>query len=192
VQPLFVVVLTATGQVIVGRILSVTVTVWLQVAVLPALSVTVQVTVVVPAGNAAGALFVTEATPQLSAVTGVPRLTPVAVQPLFVVVLTATGQVIVGRILSVTVTVWLQVAVLPALSVTVQVTVVVPVGNAAGALFVTEATPQLSAVTGIPRLTPVAVQPLFVVVLTATGQVIVGRILSVTVTVWSQVAVFPE
>jgi hypothetical protein len=128
-------------------------------------------------------LFVTEATPQLSAVTGFPRLTPVAVQPLFVVVLTATGQIIVGRILSVTVTVWSQVAVFPELSVTVQVTVVVPVGNAAGALFITEATPQLSAVTGVPRLTPVAEQPLFVVVLTATGQVIVGRILSVIVTV---------
>jgi hypothetical protein len=93
------------------------------------------------------------------------------------------GQEIAGFSLSVTVTVWSQLAVFPALSVTAQVTVVVPAGNAAGALFVTEATPQLSAVTGVPRLTPVAVQPLFVVVLTATGQVIVGRILSVTVTV---------
>ncbi|MEZ5021010.1 MAG: hypothetical protein R2756_13010 [Bacteroidales bacterium] len=37
-----------------------------------------------------------------------------------------------------------------------QVTVVDPTGNWAGALFVTVATPQLSAVVGEPRATPVA------------------------------------
>jgi hypothetical protein len=85
--------------------------------------------------------------------------------------------------LSETVTVWSQVALLPLLSVTVQVTVVVPIGKAAGALLVTKATPQLSEVTGVPRATPVAVHPVLVVAMTLLGQVIVGRILSETVTV---------
>jgi hypothetical protein len=46
--------------------------------------------------------------------------------------------------------------VLPLASVTVQTTLVVPTGNEAGALLVTEATEQLSAVAGVPRATPVA------------------------------------
>ncbi len=70
----------------------------------------------------------TEATEQLSAVVGVPRLTPVAVQAELVVTLTVAGQVMVGGTLSVTDTVWVQVAVLPLPSVTVHVTVVLPSG----------------------------------------------------------------
>ncbi len=50
VQPLLVVALTVEGHVIAGGTLSVTMTSWLQVAVLPLPSVTVQVTVVVPSG----------------------------------------------------------------------------------------------------------------------------------------------
>ena len=73
-------------------------------AVLPDPSVTVQVTVVLPSGNAEGALFVTEATEQLSDVTGEPRDTPVAVQPELVLADTATGAVMVGLTLSITVT----------------------------------------------------------------------------------------
>ena len=68
----------------------------------------------------------------------------------------------VGTILSVTVTVCVAVAVLLLPSVTVQVTVVFPKGNAVGASLVTLATVQLSAVVGVPKLTPVAVQPEFV------------------------------
>ena len=138
---------------------------------------------VTPIGKAAGALLVTEATPQLSEVTGVPSATPVAVHPVFVVAVTLRGQVIVGGTLSETVTVWLQVALFPLLSVTVQVTVVTPIGKAAGALLVTEATPQLSEVTGVPRATPVAVHPVLVVAVTLRGQLIVGGTLSETVTV---------
>ena len=67
-----------------------------------------------------------EATEQLSEVEGVPKETPVAVQPSLVNTATSAGQVMVGATLSVTVTSWLQVAVLPEPSVTVQVTVVVP------------------------------------------------------------------
>ena len=51
------------------------------VTTFPELSVTVQVTVVVPIGKDAGALFVTEATPHSSVTVGVPRLIPVAPQP---------------------------------------------------------------------------------------------------------------
>jgi hypothetical protein len=167
----------------VGFTLSLTVTVCTQVAVFPLLSVTVQVTLVTPIANAPGALFVTEATPQLSAVVGVPRATPVAVQPVFVLAVTFAGHVMVGFTLSLTVTVCTQVAVLPLLSVTVQVTLVTPIANAPGALLVTEATPQLSAVVGVPRATPVAVQPVLVVAVTFAGQVMVGFTLSLTVTV---------
>jgi hypothetical protein len=60
--------------------------------------------------------------------------------------------------------------------------VVLPNGNAAGALLVTEATEQLSAVVGVPKETPVAVHPVLVVADRAEGAVMVGFTLSVTVT----------
>jgi len=88
------------------------------VAVLPDPSVTVQVTVVLPNGKAAGALLVTEATEQLSAVVGVPKTTLVDVQLTLVVPEAAAGAVIVGLILSITVTVYEQLAKLPAASST--------------------------------------------------------------------------
>ena len=72
---------------------------------LPLPSVTVQVTVVLPNGKAAGALLVTDATEQLSDVVGVPNETPEAVQPELVVAETDAGAVMVGLTLSVTVTV---------------------------------------------------------------------------------------
>ena len=145
-----------------------------------------------PIGNCTGALFVTEATPQLSAVIGVPRITPVANgSPILAFTVNPAGQIIVGGRLSETVTVWLQVALFPLLSVTVQITVVKPIGKADGALLLTEATPQLSAVTGVPSATPVAVQPVLVVAVTFAGQLMVGFTLSETVTVWLQVALFP-
>ena len=69
------------------------------------------------------------------------------------------------------------------MSVTVQITVVTPIGKAGGALLVTEATPQLSAVVGVPSETPVAVQAVLVVAVTLAGHVMVGITLSDTVTV---------
>ena len=75
-------------------------------------------------------------------------------------------------------------AVLPLLSVTVQVTTVIPIGYTAGPLLVTLATPQLSAVTGTPNTTPLAVHmPASVFTATSAGQVIVGFWLSTIVTV---------
>jgi hypothetical protein len=66
--------------------------------VFPLLSTTVQITEFVPTGRLAGALFVTLATPQLSAVTGVPRVTLVALQPELAATTTFEGQVIVGEV----------------------------------------------------------------------------------------------
>ena len=77
-------------------------------------------------------------------------------------------------------------AVLPDPSVTVQITVVTPNGKAAGALFVTVATEQLSAVTGVPKTTLVDVHPTLVVPVEAEGAVIVGLMLSLTITVYEQ------
>jgi hypothetical protein len=138
---------------------------------------------VFPNGNAIGALFTTLATEQLSAVTGVPKDTPVAVHAVFVLTVIAAGAVIVGTTLSVTVITCVAVAVLPAASNTVQVTVVFPTVKILGALFVTLATVQLSDVTGVPIEIPVAVHPVFVFTETFAGAMIVGRTVSITVMV---------
>ena len=79
----------------------------------------------------------------------------------------------------------------PFASVAVHITVVFPNGNATGALLVVVVPAQLSFSNGAPSGTPVAVQPVFVVVNTVAGQVIDGALLSCTVTVAVQVEVFP-
>ena len=191
VQAVLVVVLIAAGAVMVGKVLSIIVTVCVAVAVLPLASVTVQVTVVVPVLKVAGALCVTEATEQLSAATGVPRFKPVTEQVALALAVILAGATIVGLVASTTVTVCVAVAVRPLPSVTVQVTVVVPIAKVAGALCVTEATEQLSEVTGVPRATFNAIQLLFVVVLTAAGAVMVGLTLSITVTSWFALVALP-
>jgi hypothetical protein len=170
---------------ITGTSSSVTVTSWVQVAVLPEPSVTVQVTVVVPSRKVKGALLVIVDTEQLSLVTGVPRFTPVAPHdPASAVTETVAGQLIVGFCVSFTITVWLQEDVFPDPSVTVHVTIVVPRGNGFGALLTTERTEQLSPVRGVFRLTDPAVQrPWSAFTETAAGQLIVGLITSVTITV---------
>ena len=104
-------------------------------AVLPLPSVTVQITVVFPRANAEGALLVTLATEQLSAVTGVPRATPVAVQAVLVKAETLAGAVIVGFWLSEIVTVKLPVA-LPQVLLAVTSTVFVPFGKEKGLVIV--------------------------------------------------------
>src|SRR5260221_14787808 len=112
-----------------------------QVAVFPLLSIAVQVTTLVPSRKAGGALLVTLATPQLSAVTGVPSDTFVALQPELAVTIRLVGQVIAGVVWSRTTTICWQVAVFPLASATVQVITFVPTGTKAGELFVTLATP---------------------------------------------------
>ena len=81
------------------------------------------------------------------------------------------------------VNVCVAVAVFPLVSVTVHVTVVFPNGNEFGALFVTEATAQLSEVTGVPKVTLFALHPLLVVMDTVAGAVIDGTVVSLSVTV---------
>ena len=178
------------GAVIVGFILSVTVTFWVPVAVLPEPSVTVHVTVVSPIGKAEGHHWLPM--PQCSCLLSpASKVTPVAVQPVMVVTSTSTDTVIVGFILSVTVTFWVAVAVLPEPSVTVHVTVVSPIGKTVGHHCLPK--PQSSCLLSpASKVTPVAVQPVTVVTSTSAGAVIVGFILSVTVTFWVPVAVLPE
>src|SRR5262245_34616080 len=119
----------------------------------------VQVTRLVPSGKMAGALLVTLTAPQLSEVSGVPRLRLVALQPELAATMTFAGQVIVGGVSSRTTTNCWQLAELPLLSVAVHVTTLVPGAKLTGALLITVLTPQLSEVTGVPRATLVALQP---------------------------------
>src|SRR2546425_254741 len=125
-----------------------------QVLLLPWTSTTVQVTALVPTGKLAGALLVTVATAQLSAVAGAPSTTPLALhRPVSAFTVTGPGQVMLGASVSRTLTDWVQVLLLPPKSVTVQVMIVVPTTKVSGALLVRLATAQLSEVTGAPRTT---------------------------------------
>src|SRR6266536_727752 len=92
-----VLVVTSPGQAIVGFWLSRTITFWVQVAVLPLASVTVQVIVLVPMGNWLGALLVMAKPGQLSVAVGLPRFTPVAKHWFAsVLVIRSPGQAMVG------------------------------------------------------------------------------------------------
>jgi hypothetical protein len=110
------------------------VTVKLQVAVLPDVSVAVQVTVVVPTGRTEplGGVH-TEVTPgQLSDTVGAGKVTVALLeigQVCAATAVTFAGQVIVGGCVSLTVIVNEQLAVLPEASLTLHVTVVVPAGK---------------------------------------------------------------
>src|SRR6516162_207160 len=111
----------------VGASVSLTITVWGQVMLLPELSITVHITVFVPTGKSAGALFVIVTGPQLSDAVSVPRATLVAPhRPGDATTVTNAGQAMVGGWVSLTITVCGQVTRLPWLSVAVQTTVFVP------------------------------------------------------------------
>jgi hypothetical protein len=129
--------------------------------------------------------LVNDAIVQLSNATAGDHVTtvPFVVASAYAVI--SDGQVIVGAMLSTTVTVWVAVAVLPDPSVTVQVTVVFPNEKLVGASLVVLDTLQLSEVVGVPRLTfakAVAHVPASTFTVTDAGAVIVGSILSTTVT----------
>ena len=121
---------TSAGAVIVGSMLSTTVTVCVAVTSLPLGSTAVHVTVVVPTGKLLGASL-DVVTLQLSAAVGLPRVTFAASAlhaPASTFTVTLAGAVSVGSILSTTVTVWVEVTSLPLGSTAVHVTVVVPTG----------------------------------------------------------------
>jgi hypothetical protein len=88
------------GAVIVGIVLSRTVMICEAVEVFPTASVAVQVTIVVPIGYTAGALFVTVTALQLSEVEGVPKETPVAAQDALAETVIGAGGVMIGSVLS--------------------------------------------------------------------------------------------
>src|SRR6185369_5479460 len=85
----------------------------------------------------------------------------------------------------------MQLFVLPLPSVTIHVTMFVPRAKIAEASFVTVATLQLSLVTDVPRLTFVAVQPALADTVTSAGQLIVGLVVSRTITRCAHVLVLP-
>ena len=80
-------------------------------------SVTDQVTVVVPIGKLAGALFVIDVTVQLSPVTGTPKTTPEAIHK-FKSVLTviSAGALLSGAMVSETVTNYFAISSVPSCS----------------------------------------------------------------------------
>jgi hypothetical protein len=122
------------GHEITGGVLSVTVTVWVAVAVLPCASVAVQVTVVVPTGKVfpdglretvtPGQLSLADAVPRVASLTTVSHV----VAPGPVLAVTFGGAVIVGFSVSLTVIVCVHDELLFDPSVAVQVMVVVPLG----------------------------------------------------------------
>ena len=120
----------ALWQMAVGAMASTTVTVALQVAVLPALSVTVSVTGLAPRlaqVKLAGATL-REAMPQLSEEPLLMRLAETLPVPLALRLTVRFWQTATGVMRSATVTVWMQVRELPLASVAVQVTLVTPAG----------------------------------------------------------------
>ena len=128
--------------------MSVTVTVKVQLAVLPRASVAVFVTVVVPNGNVLplGGVLTRFVTPESSVAVTVKVTLLRLHRPASATSTRLVGQVITGNGLPVTVTVKLQLVVLPLPSVAVLVTVVVPSGNVLplGGLLTRFVTRQLS------------------------------------------------
>jgi hypothetical protein len=119
------------GHVIFGGSVSLTVTVNVQLVVLPEASVATLVTVVVPLGKLVpDAGVVATVTPgQLSLATGAGNVTIAEQSRGCVFVTMFAGQVMPGGSVSLTVTVKLALPCFPVSSVAVQLTVVVPLGS---------------------------------------------------------------
>lgn len=137
------------GQIMVGICTSFTVTVKAQVLVLPAPSVTLNVLVVTPTGNAAPdakpEVCTVVGPEQLSVPTGAVKTATALHCPVVLFMFMFNGQVMLGKVWSDTVTVKAQVAVFAAPSVAVIVTVVAP-------RFRTEPTAGLCVTVGAPQL----------------------------------------
>ena len=138
------------GQVTEGGCVSSTVTVKLQPAVLPEVSVAVQFTVVGPSAKTEpeGGVQATVAPGQLSDTAGAKAT--LVLQVMVTLVTMFAGQTMLGGWLSLTVTVKVHVAILPEASVALQVTVVVPFAKA-------EPEAGVQATTGVPGQSSVAV-----------------------------------
>jgi hypothetical protein len=146
------------GHMITGAWVSRTVTVNVQVLVLPAASIAVLVTTVVPTRNdepLGGTLTITGVPGQLSVPVTV-KVTLLEHWPGAVLTVMLAGQLMLGGCVSRTMTRCWQKLVLPLVSVTIQVTTFVPTGSCAGALLDTLKMAQLSLTDGLPSATPVA------------------------------------
>ena len=148
---------SATQSEIVGGVLSETITLKVQVEMLPALSVAVYVTVVMPTGKMSpGSCELTKlGTLQLSVEVGIIQLTVAPQAPSATAGISDVLQPeITGGVLSITTTSNSQVAILPAPSVAVYLTVVVPKGKISPGECVLEITGtlQLSATLGGAQL----------------------------------------
>ena len=169
-----------------------TVTTSVQVIVFPKPSATLQMTVVLPIGNSAGAsLMILVA--QVSIIVGGVSNDDDAVQVAgsAISVCGVVLQMTVGGEKSDTLINCVHDAVLPLPSSTVHVIVVIPAGNAGGASLVTVVTPQLSATIGFGKGMPKTATHSPGLVDKAIGprQVIIGGCVSSTVTNCSQVVV---
>ena len=129
-------VLTSAGALITGAVVSATITACVCVDVLPALSVDVYVTVVVPTENVAGASFVTVTVPSTKSV-ALAKPSATALLTLPASTLMFAGALITGAVVSPTIIFCVVVELSPLASVAVHVTTVVPTGNVAGASLVT-------------------------------------------------------
>ena len=177
------------GAISSGGVVSRTTTRWTAVASFPAASVAVQVTVVVPSGNTAGASLETDATPTASVASGEPTSTGAPSGDAASAVASGGGT-IEGGVVSTTFTSCSAVASFPAASVAVQVTVVAPSGNTAGASLETDATPTASVASGEPTSTGAPSGDAASAVASG-GGTIEGGVVSTTFTSCSAVASFP-
>ena len=179
-----------------GASLSFTVTVKVEVVLLPEASVAVTVTVVVPTGNvlpeAGSATTVTE--PELSVAVGRVNVTAAPQVPASIVADTAGASATTGASTSVTVTVKVEDELLPEASVAVQVTVLTPMAKSLPEAGVqTTVTPgQLSLAAGAVKETVAVALPASVLTLMSAFLPMTGASVSFTVTVKVEVEVLPE
>ena len=173
--------------------MSVTVTVKVQLELLPAASVTVQTTLVEPFGKLEpeGGTHRIEPPGQLSVNVAV-KLTLLAHWPGAVLTVIGPGLLGTGRSVSVTVTVKVQLELLPAASVAVHTTLVVPFGKLKpdGGTHAIEPPGQLSVNVAV-KLMLLAHWPGAVLTVIGPGQLGTGRWLSTTTTVWVQLRELP-
>jgi hypothetical protein len=180
-----------------GAVVSLTVMVWLQLALLPLLSVAVQLRVITLLQLEPGTLWLslklTATTPSQLSVAVTLAAAGTALEHCTLAV--AAGQPLnTGASRSTTITCCVQVAALPQASVAVQTTRLVPVGNTLGALLTTVGVPpQLSVAVALPSTTLVTVQaPTSALVSTSAGQLISGAVVSWTTIVWVALAALPH
>ena len=138
-----------------GGVVSTTATSCVAACLLPAASAAVQVTIVVPSGNRAGASLAMDATPTASDAVAVPCSTAVPDGP-DASARTESGAYTDGGVVSTTETTCESDAAFPAASAAVHVTTVLPTANALGASLATDATPTASDASGSPMSTTLA------------------------------------